>query len=354
MQDRDLFQNIMHYGAFDRMLVWHWTGWPETIERWVGEGMPRDVDQSAYFKVSPLPPGVPMNCHLFPLFEEQTIEETDEYRILRQADGVVAQHFKNRSALPHYVDFTLKDRQGWLEYEKRLQPDPARIPADIAGAVAPLAESGAPVSVFIGSLAGWIRDWMGVENFCMTCCVDPDLIADIVRTMANLTCWCLDQVLPHVKVDMGWGWEDICFRTGPLVNPDLFREIMAPGYVQITEKLRSYGCDLCVVDCDGYIDDLVPAWLDSGVNVMFPLEIGAWKADPMAYRKKYGKDLRIIGGFDKLVLERGRDEIDAELERRRPLMADGGFIAMPDHLITPDTPLDNYKYYLERLSSLRF
>jgi len=27
---------------------------------------------------------------------------------------------------------------------------------------------------------------------------------------------------------------------------------------------------------------------------------------------------------------------------------------MPDHLITPGTPLENYKYYLERIRTLRF
>jgi len=27
---------------------------------------------------------------------------------------------------------------------------------------------------------------------------------------------------------------------------------------------------------------------------------------------------------------------------------------LPDHLITPDTPLDQYRYYLDRLRELRF
>ena len=31
----------------------------------------------------------------------------------------------------------------------------------------------------------------------------------------------------------------------------------------------------------------------------------------------------------------------------------GGFIMMPDHLITPDTPLEDYKYYLNRVRELR-
>jgi uroporphyrinogen-III decarboxylase len=102
------------------------------------------------------------------------------------------------------------------------------------------------------------------------------------------------------------------------------------------------------------IEDLVPLWLEGGVNVMFPIEIGVWNADPAAFRKQYGKELRIIGGINKFVLGQGREAIDAELELRKPLMAEGGFIPLPDHLITPETPLDNVKYYIEALRKLRF
>ena len=44
--------------------------------------------------------------------------------------------------------------------------------------------------------------------------------------------------------------------------------------------------------------------------------------------------------------------IDAEIDRRVPLMADGGYVPLPDHLITPDTPLDDYRYYLDRIRAL--
>ena len=45
---------------------------------------------------------------------------------------------------------------------------------------------------------------------------------------------------------------------------------------------------------------------------------------------------------------------DAEIERRLPLMRNGGFINMPDHLITPGVSLENYKYYLDQIRNLRF
>lgn len=88
--------------------------------------------------------------------------------------------------------------------------------------------------------------------------------------------------------------------------------------------------------------------------MQFPVEPGTWKANPLEFRKKYGKELRIVGGFNKLVLEKDHAAIDAEIKKHIPLMKKGGFVMMPDHLITPDTPMDHYLYYLEKVQTLRF
>ena len=354
MRNRQLFNAIMHYQSYDRMPVFHWTGWGETLERWHKEGLPEDVSEHAFFDASPLCCPIPVDLGLFPLFEEEVLEETDSWVMMRQNDGVTAKLFKGKSSIPTYTDFLLKDPSGWDEYEKRLQPDPARLPETLDKILCEMAESDAPVSIHTMSMVGFLRNWMGVENMALASMVYPEFFAHTVEVISDLVCWAIDQVAPKVKIDIGWGWEDICFRTGPLIQPDAFAQLCVPGYRKIAEKLRSYGCDLYMVDCDGFIEHLIPHWLDGGVNIMFPVEIGAWNADPMALRRQYGKELRIFGGIDKLALEKGPAAIDAEIERRIPLMVEGGFVPLPDHLITPDTPLDNVRYYLERIRELRF
>ena len=190
---------------------------------------------------------------------------------------------------------------------------------------------------------------------CNATMMSPDVYADMVDTVAELACWGIDQIAPRMKTapDMVHVWEDICGKTGPLVSPDIFDECVAPGYRKIREKAEQYGTRLVSIDSDGDVSKLAGHWLDAGVNVLFPVEPGTWKADPMEYRKKYGKELRIVGGLDKLVLEKGPAAIDAEIESKVPLMKDGGFVAMPDHLITPDTSLANYRYHLEAMRALR-
>jgi len=351
---RELFNEIMHYGEFDRMPVLHWSGWEETEREWREQGLPQGKSIHEYLNTKPMYSGIPINVDLYPLFEEEVFEETNEYRIFRQNDGVVAQHWKGRSCIPHYIDFTMKDRSGWDEYKKRLQPCPERIPDDLDDKLESFDAAGLPVSLYTGSMIGWTRNWMGVQNMAYACYDDRDLIAEISDTVANLACWAIDQVADKVQIDFGLGWEDICFKTGPLISPHVFKECCVPAYRKISDRLAEAGCDLCMVDCDGEVSALVPLWLEGGVNIIFPIEIGTWQADPMAYRKKYGRECRIFGGIDKRALAQGREAIDAEIQRRIPLMKDGGLIPLPDHLIIPGTPLKDYKYYLDRLRELRF
>ncbi len=353
---RELWQNIMHYGEFDRLPVVHWTGWPETIERWQQEGMPKGVNACQYFGAVPNWAHVGADLNLFPAFAEETLEETDEYRIFRGGDGVVCQDWKHKSCIPHYIDFTLKTAADWPEYKKRLQPDAKRLPADLEQRIQQVESSGLPIVIGTASMMGWIRNWMGVENMCYLMFDDRDCYAEMVDTLAELTCWSIDQILPRMSTvpDLAFGWEDICGKSGPLVSPDIFDDCVAPGYRKIRSRLDAYGVKLYGIDSDGYVEPLLRHWLEAGVNLQFPIERGTWKAYPEDIRRKFGKELRIIGGFDKMVLEQGRAAIDAEIAARVDLIRQGGFLMEPDHLITPGVPLDDYKYYLDQVRKLRF
>ena len=56
--------------------------------------------------------------------------------------------------------------------------------------------------------------------------------------------------------------------------------------------------------------------------------------------------------MDKRLLAEGPEAIDAELERLKPLIREGGYIPMLDHSATPDIPYRNYCYLLKRLKEI--
>jgi uroporphyrinogen decarboxylase len=92
-------------------------------------------------------------------------------------------------------------------------------------------------------------------------------------------------------------------------------------------------------------------WLDAGLNFLYPFEVQAGM-DVLEVRRRYGRELRIWGGVDKRALARGPAAIDAELERVRPLMAEGGYIPHTDHTCPPDISFADFCYYVNRLNQV--
>ena len=129
----------------------------------------------------------------------------------------------------------------------------------------------------------------------------------------------------------------------------VFKEKVGPRYKRITDLLKRYGVDIVSLDCDGKLDQLVPIWLENGVNTMFPIEVGTWNASIKPWREEYGRELRGVGGMDKRVLAYDYAAIDAEIERLKSLVELGGYIPCPDHRIPPDARWENVQYYCDAM-----
>ena len=119
-----------------------------------------------------------------------------------------------------------------------------------------------------------------------------------------------------------------------------------PRFKRIGKKLRTHGIDVWYTDCDGDVRALIPGFLESGLNCLFPFEVNGC-GHPADVLNEYGKDLLIMGGFDKMQLIKGRDAIKSYMESLVPLVERGGFIPFCDHHCPPDVKYDDYLYYLD-------
>ncbi len=361
MNDRERFVNQMHYRPVDRCPIWDFGFWTETIQAWEQYGLPKDVNTDEFFGMDRQWAVMGADIGLRPCFEGKVLEDEGETEVLVDEAGVTYRRKKHLGTIPHYIDWTLKDRASWEEHFKwRLDPSTdGRLPDRWETHCADLADEKRdyPLGISAGSLYGWLRNWMGMENLSLQLYDDPTLFPEMVETLGELFHSVLSRALKAAKAqgctfDYASMWEDMCYNRGPLISPDMVRDVMGPQYKRVTDLLREYGCDVVVLDCDGKVDDLLPIWMANGVNVAFPLEVGTWGADPIEYRRRFGKELLIMGGFDKHILARSKDEIRAEIERLAPLTEEGGFIPFCDHRVPADVPLENYLYYLEQAKAI--
>ncbi|MBN1901423.1 hypothetical protein JW926_08900 [Candidatus Sumerlaeota bacterium] len=353
MTVRERFNKVLHWQKPDRLPNMDFGYWQETIQRWHNEGLPKNVTNDWELETYLGLEGearivtIPLNTGLFPWFEYKVLEEKGEHVIYQDGEGVICEVHKSSASIPHYIKFGLETREDWQRWkEERLDyTNPARI-GDVKKTVEDAHAAGFPVRIHAGSLYGNLRNWMGVENFSITLMSDKDWVEEMMEHLMQMTLYLIDKALPGLDVDVAWWWEDMCYNHGPLMSPKLFEELMVPRYKKITDRLKEYGIDVNILDCDGKIDLLVPGWLDAGINCMFPLE--AAHTDAVKLRETYGRDLLLFGGVNKIALIQGKEAIDRELERIQPLIEQGGYIPSVDHRVPPDVSFENYLYYLEK------
>ncbi len=349
MNDRQRFHEVMHYGRPDRAFLTDFQYTDDTLDNWYAQGLPRDTDLDAYFGLDRFWTNAGLNLALCPAFDREIIEDLGEQIIERQGDGVVVRRQKRGRTIPQEIDHLLKTRDDWNRHFKpRLDPStPRRYPADWNERVARWKDRDYPLVIGGGSLYGWLRDWIGMVQISYILYDDPAWFEEMVTTVADCILGTVERALTEVRFDAVSMWEDMCYRAGPLISPDHFKRYLVPHYRRLTERFRKAGIDVIYLDCDGDMRPLIGHWMDGGVNCMFPVEVGAWGADPVALRKQYGRDLLMMGGFSKRILADSRQAISREIDRLQPLVDAGGFIGFCDHRVSPDVPLENYDYYID-------
>ncbi|MBQ8309839.1 MAG: hypothetical protein IJX80_02365 [Clostridia bacterium] len=138
-----------------------------------------------------------------------------------------------------------------------------------------------------------------------------------------------------------------------MLSPALFDELCAKHYKKRTELCHRYGIDLISLDCDGVVGSLLPTWVNNGVNIMLPIEIGVWGDQFAPAREIFGKRVMGVGGMDKTAFRKDRAAVDKELRRMERLVKLGGFIPCPDHRLMPGSKLDLVKYYADRIKEMQ-
>lgn len=379
MTMRERMLRILRYEEYDWLPVLHFGFWSELYDKWEAEGrIPGDAERKDLGRGSgermvaeklgfDIGWGGGVHCPsgLLPDFGWQILREfPDGTRHVRNAEGVTLLEHPGVLSIPPEIDQILKDRPSWEEhYRPRLQWVPERV--DGGGVLTPegwlafkdggldylrRGEFAEPLGLGTGSLIGWVRNWFGLEGLSYMQADDPDLVREIVDAIGALILRVVEEFFARgAKVDYVHFWEDICFNKGPLVSPTFFREVCAPWYAKITAVARRHGVEFASVDCDGCIDTLVPIWLENGVNIMFPIEVGTWAANIRPWRERYGRDVRGIGGTDKRVFAIDRAAVDKEIARLKPLVELGGYIPCPDHRIPLEAEWDLVRYYCDRM-----
>lgn len=353
MKARERFVKQLLGEPIDRGCLWEDRFWAETRQRWLSEGMAPDYDFGFDFLESDSWSMFPVDYGYHPAYEETVLECHEDKKIIQDQYGVQKVVHADGTGMPQFLRFPLESAGDWAELKERLASDLAgRIPSAEQGRLASEQEE-VPVTIGQSHLCGLfslIREMAGDQCYYLFY-DEPDLVKDIVTFQTNRICRFIKEATARTKVDRLFIWEDMCYKTGPLISPAIFEEFFLPGYAKVVQTAKECAISLIDVDSDGNIEKLLPLWLESGVNCLHPFEVQAGM-DVNQIRRKFGTGFAMRGGVDKRALAHSYQEIDREIERIRPAYEAGKYLPHMDHSVPPDVPFRNYCYYLEKLQML--
>ncbi|MHB0935654.1 MAG: uroporphyrinogen decarboxylase family protein [Armatimonadota bacterium] len=351
MTDRERFNNQMHYQPVDRCFNMEFGYWEENFHEWsifTENGITNNWEADQFFNFDHFA-GIGGCVDLNPPFPSERVGETATTYIIMNGDGLTAEVPKDgHDTIPHYIKATIVTPDDWkkVKEERFRRDDPARKVDVEALKKAHPPTRDYPLGVGCGSMIGRVRDMLTFEGLAYTLYDYPEMLADMVETRCLLVEDFLDQVLGQLDFDYASGWEDICFKNGPIVSLPFFNEVVVPCYERIGKKLHAHGIDIWFTDCDGDVRPLLPGFLKAGINCLFPFEVNGC-AHPAELLNEWGKDLRIMGGVDKIELGKGPTAIKAYMETLVPLVERGGYIPFCDHRCPPNVKPEDYLYYLD-------
>jgi uroporphyrinogen decarboxylase len=359
---RDRWISTVEFKPADRPFRWESMGfWDETITRWHGEGLPKEVDTGDKLYMfnnfdyqAPVLFFPDKHPGLYPLFEEKIIAEDD--RVITKIDitGAVVRVPKDgHSTLPSIVDPPVKDKESWEAIKPRLDPASRGRIDEWEWSIQIAAEQSWPLFVYFCGLFGTLRHLFGVEPLMYAYYDQPELIHEISKHWVYLWKSVFTQIAEKHRPDFAYVWEDMSGKNGPLIGPTMFEYFMSPYYRELIGFLKhDLGIPVVGVDSDGDITLLIPKFVDAGINLLFPFEVQAGM-DVLKIRREWPTQFAIWGGIDKRALAKDRKAIEAEVLRvLPPMLKMGGYIPGIDHAVPPDVPYDNWIFFRDMVRDM--
>lgn len=337
--------------------AWHAQGLPEgapALETALGElGIPAEAALRFH--------GLGVSFRMNPEFEPVILDHRDGHWVVRDWMGAVTEiaDCYDESYLRTARDFVtrkwhrfpVETREDWQEMKKRFRAaEPGRLDACLeAENERGLAAGSVPCIVFNGVF--WqLREWCGFENLCVFMAEDPSFVEDMASFWSCFVSSVLDRLLARACPARAVISEDMAYKAHSMVSPAMVREFILPAYRAWVPKLNAAGCAVVELDSDGFVEELIPLWVEAGIHCCSPMEVAA-NNDIVRCRHLYGKDMAYMQGIDKRLIARGGSALMEHAAFVVPaLLKGGGFIPGCDHGVPPDISWRNYLAFARMLA----
>ncbi|GMU21485.1 MAG: methyltransferase [Phycisphaerae bacterium] len=204
-------------------------------------------------------------------------------------------------------------------------------------------------------VALWIR---GFENFYCDMLDNVPLAEAILDLVCEnkMAYWQRALALVGRNVIMVSEADDLCSQDRMLVSPELYRKLIKPRHTRLFTHIKRHAPPGTKIfyHCCGAVAEVIPDLIESGIDILNPVQVSAAGMDTRELKRRYGKELTFYGGGvdTQRVLPFGTpQEVRDEVRRRvEDLAPGGGFIFNTVHNIQADVPPENILAMREALA----
>ena len=287
----------------------------------------------------------------FPLQKKVSLEEWEDAEgfFLRDVWGTVLRMPKKGG---HYYDMFSAPLAGSIDEETTytfpLVPEIA--PEAVAQARA-YQEAGYPVVIPEQYGNGFLQNGpkvYGYEDWMMMLALNDKRTDEFMENLLEGKIRYWDNVAAAFgdTIDIVCELDDLGTQTGPFIDPAMLRKKIKPYYKKLFDHIHKITKAKVYMHSCGSVVKFIPDLIDSGVDILNPVQIGAAGMDPAFLKKEYGKDIVFWGGGidTQKILPRGKpSEIRDHVKRNIEIFSkDGGFVFATVHNAQSDVPPENF------------
>lgn len=356
MTSREIITALLNREIPERMGIFE-SYWGETIPSWRQQGYPQDVDPGDYFNYDlDLVGGSWFNNSLQVGFEEEIIEETDEWKVRKDDRGATLKYWKNKSGTPEHIDFEVTTPEKWKPWKQKLLTlDERRIDLKTLRHSLQKVRAAGKFSCF-GNLFVFEIMRATLGDICMleSMLLEPEWIKDFCATYTEHFKIHHDYMFREAGKPNGvFIYEDLGFSNGLFCSPATLAELVMPYYREFVGFCHDHGVPVLFHSC-GDIREAVPMIVDAGFDCLQPMEAKAG-LNVVELAREFGNKISYMGNIDVTVLNTNDPgKVRAEVEHKVSALRDMRipYVFHSDHSIPPDIHFETYKLAVETFRSI--
>ena len=198
---------------------------------------------------------------------------------------------------------------------------------------------------------------MGYESSLTNLALEEGAATRILDKMLDIKMTFWSRVLDEFghKVTVCQEADDLGTQISLLISPDMYREYVKPRHKELFDMIHKKSDAKVFIHSCGAIRDILPDFIESGVDIVNPVQFNAANMDAVALKREFGRDLVFWGGgvdTQKTLPKGSPQEVADNVKKMMDILRkDGGFVFNSVHNIQADVPPENLEAYFNTFHS---